>query len=84
VPTTEDEQLRGFCVTCSTKRIDARTSMRRLLRREAHWRCKVLVDDDAAFQNLAIAWVALGIGAPWALFLLRDRSERASPDSVRA
>jgi membrane protease YdiL (CAAX protease family) len=46
---------------------------------------KVLVDDDdAAFQSLAIAWVALGIAAPWALFLLRDRSERASPDSMRA
>jgi membrane protease YdiL (CAAX protease family) len=38
---------------------------------------KVLVDDDAAFQNLALAWVALGIVAPWSLFLLRERSGRA-------
>jgi len=32
---------------------------------------KLLVDDDAAFQTLAIAWVALGIAAPWLFFLLR-------------
>ncbi len=34
---------------------------------------KLLVDDDAAFQTLAIAWVALGIAAPWLFFLLRPR-----------
>lgn len=42
---------------------------------------KVLVDDDAAFQTLAIAWVALGIAAPWLFFLLPDRTavnERAA------
>jgi membrane protease YdiL (CAAX protease family) len=42
---------------------------------------KVLVDEDAAFQTLAIAWVALGIAAPWLFFLLPDRkgvSERAA------
>lgn len=36
---------------------------------------KVLVDDGAAFQSLAIAWVALGIVAPWLFFLLRERRE---------
>jgi hypothetical protein len=35
---------------------------------------KLLVDDDAAFQTLAIAWVALGIAAPWLFFLLRPRN----------
>jgi membrane protease YdiL (CAAX protease family) len=45
---------------------------------------KVLVDDDAAFQSLAIGWVALGLGAPCALFLLRDRTERASLERSNA
>jgi membrane protease YdiL (CAAX protease family) len=35
---------------------------------------KVLVDDDAVFQNLAIAWVALGLAAPWVFFILRERA----------
>jgi hypothetical protein len=39
---------------------------------------KVLVDDGTAFQTLAIAWVAIGIVAPWLLFLLRDRTARVS------
>ena len=39
---------------------------------------KLLVDDDAAFQNLAIAWLALGIVAPWLLFLLSDRDPTVS------
>jgi membrane protease YdiL (CAAX protease family) len=33
---------------------------------------KLLADDDAAFQALAIAWVALGLAAPWLLFSLRE------------
>jgi membrane protease YdiL (CAAX protease family) len=45
---------------------------------------KLLVDDDAGFQGLAVGWVALGIGAPWALFLLRDRNERPSLARVDA
>ena len=47
---------------------------------------KLLVDDGAAFQSLAIVWVALGIGAPWLFFLLRERepvSERAAASSPR-
>ena len=36
---------------------------------------KVLVDDGAAFQSLAIAWVALGLAAPWLFFLLRERDQ---------
>jgi membrane protease YdiL (CAAX protease family) len=31
---------------------------------------KLLVDDDPAFQSLAIAWVALGLAVPWLLFVL--------------
>jgi membrane protease YdiL (CAAX protease family) len=31
---------------------------------------KVLADVDAAFLSLAVAWVALGLTAPWTLFLL--------------
>ena len=34
---------------------------------------KLLVDTDSGFQQLGIAWVALGIFAPWLLFLLRER-----------
>lgn len=34
---------------------------------------KVLVDDGAEFQALAVAWVILGIAAPWLFFLLRER-----------
>ena len=34
---------------------------------------KVLADDDAAFQSLAVTWLALGIAAPWLFFLLRPR-----------
>jgi membrane protease YdiL (CAAX protease family) len=34
---------------------------------------KVLVDDAATFQNLALAWVASGLVSPWLLFLLRER-----------
>ena len=37
---------------------------------------KILVDDAAAFQSLAIAWVALGLAAPWLFFaVLRDRDQ---------
>ena len=48
---------------------------RRILHAVIQSGIKVLVDDDAAFQNLALAWVALGIVAPWLLLLLRERSE---------
>lgn len=34
---------------------------------------KLLVDDNPAFQTLALAWVGLGLVAPWRLFLLRER-----------
>ncbi len=44
---------------------------------------KLLVDDDAAFQNLAIAWVALGLAAPWSFFLLRPVSARAAESTLR-
>jgi hypothetical protein len=40
---------------------------------------KLLVDDGAAFQSLAIAWVALGIGAPWLFFLLCEREPVSEP-----
>ena len=43
---------------------------------------KVLVDDDAAFQSLAIAWVALGLAAPWLFFLLRPVSARAAASTL--
>jgi hypothetical protein len=33
---------------------------------------KLIVDHSPAFQDLALAWVALGIAAPWLLFLLRE------------
>jgi membrane protease YdiL (CAAX protease family) len=33
---------------------------------------KLLNDGDAGFPTLAIAWVALGLVAPWLLFLLRE------------
>jgi len=37
---------------------------------------KILVDDAAEFQSLAIAWVALGLAAPWLFFaVLRDRDQ---------
>jgi membrane protease YdiL (CAAX protease family) len=42
---------------------------------------KLLVDTDAAFQTLAIGWVAVGAATPWLLFLLREQrplSERAA------
>jgi membrane protease YdiL (CAAX protease family) len=43
---------------------------------------KVLADDSAAFQSLALAWVALGLAAPWLFFLvLCDRGER-DPDAA--
>jgi membrane protease YdiL (CAAX protease family) len=38
---------------------------------------KLLVDDDPEFQSLAIAWVALGIAAPWASLLLRAKRDLA-------
>ena len=45
---------------------------------------KLLVDDDAAFQSLAIAWVALGLAAPWLFFLLREPvSERVVASTPR-
>jgi membrane protease YdiL (CAAX protease family) len=31
---------------------------------------KVLADDSPAFQNLAIAWVAVGLAAPWLFFVV--------------
>lgn len=44
---------------------------------------KLLGDDIAQFQALAIAWVSLGFMAPWLLFLLREpqaqRFEAAAP-----
>lgn len=43
---------------------------------------KVLVDDAAAFQNLAIAWVALGLTAPWLFFLSRHFSARAAASTL--
>ena len=43
---------------------------------------KVLVDDDSAFQNLAIAWVALGLAAPWLFFLLRPVSAPAPASTL--
>ncbi len=46
---------------------------------------KLLVDDVAEFQSLAVAWVALGIAAPWLLFLLREpREGRLRPDGASA
>jgi membrane protease YdiL (CAAX protease family) len=33
---------------------------------------KLIVDHSPAFQDLALAWVALGIAAPWLLFPLRE------------
>lgn len=42
---------------------------------------KVIADDDAAFQRLAIAWVALGLAAPWVLFLLREPRATAASDN---
>ena len=44
---------------------------------------KVVADDDAAFQSLAIAWVALGLAAPWTLFLLLSK-DGARSGGVRA
>jgi hypothetical protein len=44
---------------------------------------KVLADDAAAFQNLALAWVALDLAAPWLFFLLRPVSERAAASNLR-
>ncbi len=41
---------------------------------------KLLVDDQAAFGKLALAWVALGLAAPWMFFLLRE----AGPQSPGA
>jgi membrane protease YdiL (CAAX protease family) len=43
---------------------------------------KVLVDDDPTFQQLALAWVALGLAAPWLFFLLRPVSERAAASTL--
>jgi membrane protease YdiL (CAAX protease family) len=43
---------------------------------------KVLVDDDPAFQQLALAWVALGLAAPWLFFLLRPVSVRAAASTL--
>jgi membrane protease YdiL (CAAX protease family) len=34
---------------------------------------KLLVDDSDGYQTLAIAWLALGLAAPWLLFLLRSQ-----------
>jgi membrane protease YdiL (CAAX protease family) len=31
---------------------------------------KLLVDDSAAFQSLAMAWVAVGLAAPWLFFVV--------------
>ena len=46
---------------------------------------KLLVDDAAQFQSLAIAWVALGMAAPWLLFLIREpREGRLRPDGASA
>ncbi len=45
---------------------------------------KLLVDDDADFQSLAVAWVALGIAAPWVFFLLREPRERLRADRASA
>jgi hypothetical protein len=43
---------------------------------------KIIADDDAAFQTLAIAWVLLGLVLPWAIFALREpdaKSGRPAP-----
>ncbi len=42
---------------------------------------KVIADDGAAFQALAIAWVALGLAAPWVLFLLREPRATTASDN---
>jgi membrane protease YdiL (CAAX protease family) len=36
---------------------------------------KVLVDDAPTFPSLALSWTALGLAAPWLLFLLRPRPD---------
>ena len=36
---------------------------------------KLLVDHSPAFQTLALAWVALGLAAPWLFFVLLRRPE---------
>lgn len=38
---------------------------------------KLLVDDAPEFRQLAITWVAIGVLAPWCLFLLRDATAAA-------
>ena len=44
---------------------------------------KILVDGLAAFQSLAIAWVALGLLAPWLFFVvLRAPSGRSAQQAV--
>jgi membrane protease YdiL (CAAX protease family) len=44
---------------------------------------KLLVDDGAAFQSLAIAWVALGLLTPWLFFAaLRAPSDRETRQAL--
>ncbi len=44
---------------------------------------KVLVDDSAAFQSLAIAWVALGLAAPWLFFIALPAPAGAREERAR-
>jgi membrane protease YdiL (CAAX protease family) len=45
---------------------------------------KLLVDHSPAFQTLALAWVALGLAAPWLFFVLLRRSANRELDVARA
>lgn len=35
---------------------------------------KLVADGDAGFPSLALAWLTLGLAAPWALFVLREQT----------
>jgi membrane protease YdiL (CAAX protease family) len=45
---------------------------------------KVLADDSPGFQNLAMAWVAVGLAAPWLFFVVLRAPLRASRPRVRS
>lgn len=43
---------------------------------------KVLADNSAGFQNLALAWVALGLAAPWLFFVVLRAPRKHEPDAA--
>jgi membrane protease YdiL (CAAX protease family) len=45
---------------------------------------KLLVDHSPTFQNLALAWVALGLAAPWLFFVLLRRPAESELDVAGA